>query len=114
VVSVRGPVKIKKLVAKGLPVAVTCNAPCDLVIRLLIDPPVARRLRLAAHGGPVEVGRGRGRLGRPGTITVSVKLSAKAAKRLRRSKGITATVSTAAVDTAGNQKLTSKRIKLKR
>jgi hypothetical protein len=112
-ITLAGALRLAKLRGRGAPVSVTCNVGCNVLVQLLLDPRDARRVRLAAHGRPVEVGRGRARLTRGGRTIVLVKLSRKAARRLRRG-GLRATLRVTASDGAGHSARVTKRVKLKR
>jgi hypothetical protein len=105
-------IKLAALLAKGLPVKLTCSEACTFAITLLLDQKTAKRVGLAAKS--VRVGRATGRLTAKGSKTVRVKLTKKAKRKLAKLKRVTLTVSVNAKDTAGNSTLKAKKVVIKR
>lgn len=97
--------RLRKLLAKGLPVKARCSRRCSLVLTLTIDAKTARRYGLARRGrsprrramallrrrgshGAVVVGRARLKL-RAGRMTgTRVRFTRKARRALRRARGL--------------------------
>ena len=104
--------KLAALLRKGLPVSARCSEPCSFTITLVLDRKTGRRVGLAAAS--LIVGRGSGRLTAPGTKKVVVKLSKRAAKKLRKTRSLRLTVKLTARDSAGNVATRSKKIAVRR
>jgi hypothetical protein len=98
-----GPVhapRLRKLLAKGLPVEARCSRACGLALSLTIDAKTARRLRLLGRGRSrpgvamrfrdhrVVVGRTRLELRAGRAARVRVPFTDKARRALRRARGL--------------------------
>jgi hypothetical protein len=105
-------IKLKALIAKGLPVKVSCNEACSFGLTLFLDQKTAKRVGLAAKS--VKVGSASGKLTAKGTKTVRAKLTRKAKRKLAKLKKVTLTVSANAKDTAGNNALKAKKVVVRR
>jgi hypothetical protein len=103
--------KLKALLAKGLPVTVSCSEACKFVLSLVVDAKTAKKLHLSRV---VTVGRANGTLTTAGKKKVVVKLTKKAKKKIAKAKKVVITVKTTATDTAGNRASKSKRVTIKR
>jgi PKD repeat protein len=70
---------------RGVPVKLTCNAPCSERVLLLVDRPTAKRLGLRGkrHGKRVIVGSARAARAQAGTGTVTAKLTRANARHVR-------------------------------
>jgi hypothetical protein len=104
--------KLKALIAKGLPVKVSCNEACSFVLTLVLDQKTAKRVGLAAKS--VKVGSATGKLTAKGTKTVRVKLTRKAKRKLAKLTKVTLSVSVNAKDAAGNKTQKTKRVVVRR
>lgn len=103
--------KLKSLLAKGLPVTVSCSEACKFVLSLIVDSKTAKKLHLSRVA---TVGRASGTLTTAGKKKVVVKLTKKAKKRIAKAKKIVITVKTTATDAAGNRASKSKKVTIKR
>ena len=90
----------RRALLRGLTVKVNCNEPCRITAELLIDRRIARRLRLAAT---TRIGRATKRTTRAGTVSVKVRPTAKARRRLGRARVRSVSVRVRASDAAGNR-----------
>jgi hypothetical protein len=103
--------KLKALLAKGLPVTVSCSEACKFVLSLVVDSKTAKKLHLSRVA---TVGRASGTLTTAGKKKVVVKLTKKAKKKVAKAKKIVITVKTTATDAAGNRGTKSKKVTIKR
>ncbi len=95
----------------GVRVRTRCSEACSLRHELVLGTRSARRLGIRWASTRV-VGRVRGRLGRAGAVTVRLKLTATARRRLKGAKGLRLTLRTRAVDRAGNSRVVHRSIRL--
>jgi hypothetical protein len=72
-------VRLAALRRDGLKVRFTCSRACSATARLTVSAATARRLRLSNR----TIATGRGSISRAGTSAVNVKLTRRAARRLR-------------------------------
>jgi hypothetical protein len=97
---------------KGYRLPVTLSEASRLTGKLSIAGPSGKKLGLAA--APIEVASGV-TSGAAGKVTLTLKFSAKAKKKLRRAKSAKLTLQLVAVDAAGNlARLAPRKITLKR
>jgi secreted trypsin-like serine protease len=82
-VSVPHTVRVASLLDRTTSVRVHCSTACDVTARLRISGPMARRLGLARSGRAVQVGSGSRRFSTAGTRNVTIRLTPRAASRLR-------------------------------
>jgi len=108
-----GKLGLRRVLLAGLPITVHTNENVRMTVRLQLPRKLARRLGLASAAKPITVGRLTRRL-KPGATKVRVRVSKKAAKRLRRLRRVTLTVRTTLRDDAGLSTTRSVRVKLKR
>jgi hypothetical protein len=106
-------IKLAALLARGLPVTVTCSEPCTFAIVLTTD---SKRLRSVRAAKAVTIGKASGSLATAGKKQVRVKLNRKAKKALRKRKvkKVVIKVRTTATDKAGNSATKTKRVTVKR
>ena len=103
--------KLAALLAKGLPVTVSCSEACKFSLALTVDSKTAKKLHLSRVA---TVGRARGTLTTAGKKKVRVKLTRRAKKRIAKAKKIVITVKATATDAAGNRATKSKKVTIKR
>jgi hypothetical protein len=106
--------RVRTVLARGLPVRVTCAESCGISIALAIDRTAARRLGLAGRSGPAIVGTAAARRSKPGANTIRVKVSRRARTVLRRQKRVTVAVQALVSDASGNGTLLQRRVTLVR
>jgi Ca2+-binding RTX toxin-like protein len=92
--------RLGRVLAKGLPVKVSCDEAC----RLAASATVSRK----------TVAKGKKSLAAPGSTTVVLKFTKKARKQLARKKKVTLSVSIAATDSEGNKSAVRGKVTLKR
>jgi hypothetical protein len=85
---------------RGLPFRIECNTACTARADLFIPAKVAKRLGISARR-QVKIGTGSAQLTAAGSRAGKVKLTKKAAKRLRRTRRLTATLTIVIKDAAG-------------
>ena len=95
----------------GVRLRTRCSEACGLRHELRLGARTARRLGIRSSSVWV-VGRARGRLGRAGTVTIRLKLTARARRRLKSTRTMRLELRTRAVDTAGNIRVVRRSIKL--
>jgi hypothetical protein len=101
--------KLASLLAKGLPVTVSCSEPCTFSLALMLDSKTAKTLSKV-----VTIGKASGSLATAGKKKVVVKLTKKAKKALKKAKKVVLTVKTTAKDKAGNSATKTKMVAVKR
>jgi hypothetical protein len=89
--------RLRRTVTRGLSYTARCSRACSLVARLYVDARTARSARLASKRVAVASGRLRLRSGGRGRVTV--RLSAKAKRALRRLKRVRLSLLTTASGT---------------
>jgi VCBS repeat-containing protein len=72
------------------------------------------RARAPRQARTQVIGRGSGRLTAAGRTTITIKLTAKARKALKRARRVSATLVVTARDAAGNTGTTSRKVTVKR
>ncbi len=87
---------------RGLRFTLECNTACSVRAELLIPRRVAKGLGITA-AAQVRIGSGRASLAAAGRTTVTVKLTKKAAARLRRTRRLTATLRAVVADSLGTE-----------
>ncbi len=97
---------------KGVAVSVKCAGRCKFSAALSISASVARKARLGRKA--TTIGSARGTLSAAGTKRVTVKVTAKARRRLARLKSVSATLKLAVVDASGATSRKQKSVKLRR
>jgi hypothetical protein len=95
-----GKLKLGLLLTKGLSATAVCSEACTVQARLEIDAKTAKKLKLGKK--VVVIGTGGAMAPGAGSITVPVKLTAKAKKALKRAKSLKVTLVVIATDPAGN------------
>jgi hypothetical protein len=85
---------------RGLPFRIECNTACTARADLFIPAKVAKQLGISARR-QVKIGTGSAQLTAAGSRAGKVKLTKKAAKRLRRTRRLTATLTIVIKDAAG-------------
>ena len=92
--------KLGTLLKKGLRVGATCSEACTVVAQLQIPAKTAKKLKLGKKAA--VIGKGTAAAAQGGPVTVPVKLTAKAKRRLKGTRKLSATLVLVATDTAGN------------
>jgi hypothetical protein len=105
------PAKLAKVIKSGLPVSVKCSEACSVTVVAEVDKATAKRLKL---GKSLQVGRGSKRLGSAGSVAVPVKLTAKAKKAVKRQRSLKLKLTITATDAAGNKKVATKSVKVRK
>ena len=85
--------------AKGIGVTITCPGPCSFTVKLSIGSKITKKVGLGKK--TLTIGTARGSLAAAGDKKVTVKLSAKALKKLKRLKNVAANLSVAVKDSSG-------------
>jgi hypothetical protein len=107
----KSALKLKTVVGKGLKVPVACSESCMASLELRVDKATAKKLKIAKKA--VVVGKASGPVGVGGTLTI--KLTSKAKKGLKRAKTVKLTLQGTAVDAAGNRSvLPARKLTLKK
>ena len=101
-------VRISRL-RSGLGIEARCAERCRVVSELILDAPIARRLRLGRR-----IGRGEARVVGPGNATVRVTVRGDAIRRLERLGRLSATLRTAFIGAPLRPDVVTRRIELKR
>jgi hypothetical protein len=107
-VTAKPRIALKALLKGGYPVKVSCNENCSVTAVLQLSTKEARKRGLAASA---DIGTARAALVAGAGKQLSVRLTKKAAKRLRRAHGLTVTLRVTAADAAGNS--TGRTLKLR-
>jgi polysaccharide biosynthesis protein PslG len=92
-------IALKALLRSGYSATVRCDESCTVDAALQLSPKEARRRGLASGA---DVGRARVLLAAGAGRTVTVRLTRKAARKLRGARGLTLTLRVTARDAAGN------------
>jgi hypothetical protein len=95
----KSALKLKTVLSKGLKVPVACTESCRASLELRVSKATAKKLKIAKKA--VVVGKASGQIAAGGTLTV--KLTSKAKKGLKRAKSAKLTLQGTAVDAAGNK-----------
>jgi glucose/arabinose dehydrogenase len=103
------------IIARGLRIHVACSEPCMIKAELQLSRAIARSLGLRTPGSRsmVVIGRGARALHASGRASITVRLTAKARRALRRLRHGRLTVRITATDAAGNAKRLTASIKPK-
>lgn len=99
-------------VARGVGATVTCPAACTFTVSVVLSKKTARKYGLGRKS--LTVGTARGTLLSAGSKKVTVKLSRKAKRKLRRAKRVAATLKVKVKDAAGKTATKTKAITLRR
>jgi hypothetical protein len=83
-------------------------------VQVTVEPREARRLRLSSGRRPAVVGRASGAATARRPSPVTVRLSARARRRLRGARRITLRLTIEAVDRRGNKARLSRRVLVRR
>ena len=118
--------RLARVRSRGLAATVGCSEACTATIELLVDKRTAGRLRIArnqradlpqvisAAGRTVVIGRGTGRLDAPGTRGITARLTRRARARLGRVRSLALTVRLTVTDRAGNRRIVTRRLTVRR
>jgi hypothetical protein len=93
-----------------LRVAVTGACPCDVRARLLVSRTTARRLGLARF---TTIARRSGKLAAPGTVSLTLRLKARANRRLRHARTLKATARVTVTGASGSPVAISRAVSLR-
>jgi Ca2+-binding RTX toxin-like protein len=99
-------------VRKGVGATVTCPAACSFTVSVVLSAKTARKYKLGRKA--LTVGSVRGALLAAGSKKVTVKLSKKAKRRLKRAKKVAVTLKVKATDAAGKSTTKTKAVSLSR
>jgi Ca2+-binding RTX toxin-like protein len=99
-------------VRKGVGATVTCPAACSFTVSVALSAKTARKYKLGRKA--LTVGTVRGALLAAGSKKVTVKLSKKAKRRLKRAKKVAVTLKVKATDAAGKSTTKTKAVSLSR
>ena len=100
-VSRRPGQRLRRVRRRGLRFSVRCDEPCSVYLELLVSRKAARRLGINRRARlPVRIGRVTTTAG-PERRPVTVKLTRRAARRLRRARRVTLTLQGSAFDAGG-------------
>jgi len=100
---------LSALLSRGLSLRVRCSEACNLTVALKLDLATARKLGL-----PQTIARGTATRSSAGVATLKLRFSTRTRARLRRSRALRLTVTTAARDTMGNRRTEVLRLSLRR
>jgi Ca2+-binding RTX toxin-like protein len=89
----------KRSRAKGIAVKVTCSAKSSFGLKLEIPAKVAKKVKLGKKA--VTIGTAKGSLAGAGSKTLTLKLSAKARRKLKRLKTVAGTLKLSGTDAGG-------------
>jgi hypothetical protein len=105
--------RLKTLLKKGLIASVTCDEACSVAAQLQIPAKTAKKLKLGKK--LTVIGKGAASAPLAGKVSVPVKLTKKAKRRLKRTRKLTATLVVVATDSAGNRSTpVTRKVKFKR
>ena len=93
---------------------VRCSEACAVTADLVLGPSAARRVGLARGRGSVVIGRGAVRMAGATRSYVFVDLPRTVARRLARRARVPALLRVAAEDGAGNRRVQTRRLELRR
>lgn len=105
--------RLRTVLSRGLALKASCSERCSLNLRLVVGGRTAKRARLSATRRPTVVGRA-SVLGSRRAKTLVITLTRKARIRLRRAPGLRLTVRAVAKDRAGNVRMSSLRVVVRR
>jgi hypothetical protein len=100
-------------VRAGVTVAVRCSKRCSIESRLLVDRRTARRLRLPAARGTVEVGRGGAGLEAAGRTYVFVRFGRGVLARIARAGRVSSLLRLVVSDDTGHRAVVQRRLALR-
>jgi subtilisin family serine protease len=106
-VALRGRLVLKR----GVRVRTLCSEACSIRHTLVLSARSARRLGIRG-AATLVVGKATGRMSRAGSVTVRLRLTASARRRLRRARHLRLALRTRAVDRAGNVRSVKRSVKL--
>ena len=91
-----GQAELKAVLSKGFVLRASRSEHCMLSIQLAADKATAKKLKLSRSVGTLKAAL------TPGTSTLKVKLSSKAAKAFKKLKRVKLTLTVVVTDAAGN------------
>jgi subtilisin family serine protease len=109
---VRRKLSLRRVLRRGLPVTVSCSAPCSVRLRLLLTKRQARRAHLARKGRMVPIGTLA--LGDTAKRKVRLRVTRRARVRLSRLGSAKVMVQARGADPAGNARVVRRRVTLTR
>jgi subtilisin family serine protease len=107
---VRRKLALRRVLKRGLPVTVSCSAPCSVRLRILLTRRQARRAHLARKGRMVSIGTRT--LRDTARRKVRLRVTRRARVRLARLGSAKVTVRARGVDPAGNARVVRRRVTL--
>jgi hypothetical protein len=93
---------------QALAIAVTSNENASATLTVALDKATARKLKLTQKVGTLKASL------KPGTATLKVKLSSKAARAFKKLKSVKLTVTAVVTDAAGNKTTKTLKVTLKK
>ena len=109
---VRRKLSLRRVLRRGLPLTVSCSAPCSVRLRLLIGPRQARRAHLARRARMVSIGTLA--LGDTARRKVRLRVTRRARVRLSRLGSAKVMLRARGEDPAGNVRVVRRRVTLTR
>ena len=91
------------LLDRRMTIKVRCSLPCGLEATLRLSPAAARTARLGT-GGSVVIGAGSAVLARPGTAKLTIRLSRRTVRRLRRVRSASVRLKVVASDLTSSRR----------
>jgi hypothetical protein len=93
---------------QAVAITLTTNENASATLTLTLDKATAKKLKLSATVGTLKAAL------KPGTSTLKIKLSSKAAKAFKKLKSVKLTVTAVVADTAGNKTTKTLKVTLKK
>jgi hypothetical protein len=107
--------RLRTVLARGVPMRVTCQEACGVSVAVSLQRRTARRLGLDARVSPVVVATGTGRRPAVGTVRLRAKFTRRAKTALRHTRRrVTVTVQALVSDANGNGTLLTRHVTLVR
>jgi hypothetical protein len=105
--------RLATVLNRGLRAGVSCDEACAIDARAVLSGPVARRVGLS-RGGAATIARATRALPAAGRGTVVLRLTRRAVRALRTARRLTLTLTVTARDAAGNARVASRAVRLRR
>jgi hypothetical protein len=105
--------RLRVVLRRGLRVTLSCSEACTADARLVLSRTLARRFHLPARA-PLVVARRTVRLAKAGRTTVTLRLTRRAVRALRNVRRLTLTLRVSARDAAGNARVRTRPVTLRR
>jgi Ca2+-binding RTX toxin-like protein len=102
--------RLRAVLARGVPLQVSCAEACGVSVALSMERAAARRLGLDARVSPVVVATGTARRSAAGPLRIRAKFTRRAKAALRRARRLTMTAQALVSDASGNGVLLTRRV----